>query len=106
MFIVIYLELEKGTHLTPKQMQTANCRGKWNAVSKSYAQLTGHPYIIKPNYSQPQNKTVKNQTQQTKQPQQPQQPPQNNKTRPQYRNNNQTRKYANFFNRRTRKNNQ
>jgi len=54
-FITVYMELEKGTSLTPQQMRKASCRGKWNAVSKSYSQLTERPYIMKPDYSQTPN---------------------------------------------------
>lgn len=60
-FITVYMEVEKGTSLTPQQMRTASCRGKWNAVSKSYSQLTGRPYIIKPDYSQLPNSRANSQ---------------------------------------------
>ena len=58
-FITIYLELQKGTSATDKEMKSAKCRGKWNTVRRSYALVTGQPYIIPPNYDKSNKPSTK-----------------------------------------------
>jgi len=49
-YITVYMELQKGTSISAKQMKKLKCRQKWNAVRKSYSSLTGTQYVIPPAY--------------------------------------------------------
>lgn len=49
-YITVYMELQKGTSISAKQMKKLKCRQKWNAVRKSYSGLTGTQYVIPPAY--------------------------------------------------------
>ena len=53
--ITIYMELRPGTSLSPEELKNAKCNRKWNSIRKSWADLTGNPYVIPPVY----NKMVK-----------------------------------------------
>ena len=56
-WIKIDMELHPGTSILPEEMKNIQCRQKWNAVRKAYANMLGKPYIIPPVY---ENKTLKN----------------------------------------------
>jgi hypothetical protein len=55
-YISIDMELQKGTSLSPEQLNDAKCNRKWNSVRKSFADFTGRKYVIPPVYT---NKTQK-----------------------------------------------
>jgi len=55
-YISIDMELQKGTSLSPEQLNDAKCNRKWNSVRKSFANFTGRKYVIPPVYT---NKTQK-----------------------------------------------
>ena len=67
LMITIYMELRPGTSLSPEELQNSKCNSKWNSIRKSWADLTGKPYVIPPIYNkeeinknnQPQNNTRK-----------------------------------------------
>lgn len=60
-YITVYMELQKGTSISAKQMKKLKCRQKWNAVRKSYSGLTGTQYVIPPAYDRDETTTI-NQT--------------------------------------------
>jgi hypothetical protein len=43
-YITIYLDLEKGSPLSPEQMNELRCRKVWSSVQKSYAELMGQSF--------------------------------------------------------------
>jgi len=43
-YITVYLDLEKGSALSPEQMKELKCRKVWSSVQKSYAELMGQSY--------------------------------------------------------------
>jgi hypothetical protein len=43
-YITVFLELEKGSSLSPEQMKELRCRKVWSSVQKSYAELMGQTY--------------------------------------------------------------
>lgn len=60
-YITLDLELQIGDQLTSQQMSDVKCRQRYNAIKKSYSELTGTPYVIPPVYTNlPGNKTLKN----------------------------------------------
>ena len=62
------MQLYPGTSIPPEELKKLKCTQKWNSVQKSWSELTGKPYVIKPVYNQktvknkedPKNKTEKN----------------------------------------------
>ena len=57
--ITIDMELRPGTSLSPQELQNAKCNGKWNSIRKSWADLTGKPYVIPPVYNKEEKKHPK-----------------------------------------------
>jgi hypothetical protein len=57
--ITIDMELRPGTSLSPQELQNAKCNGKWNSIRKSWADLTGKPYVIPPVYNKEEKKNPK-----------------------------------------------
>ena len=49
--ITIDMELRPGTSLTPEELKNAKCYRKMNSIKKSWSELTGKPYTIKPIYT-------------------------------------------------------
>ena len=45
-YITVYLDLEKGSSLSPEQMKELRCRKVWSSVQKSYAELMGQSYEL------------------------------------------------------------
>jgi hypothetical protein len=43
-YITVYLDLEKGTALSPEQMKELKCRKVWSSIQKSYTELMGQNY--------------------------------------------------------------
>ena len=66
--VTIDMQLYPGTSIPPEELKKLKCTQKWNSVQKSWSELTGKPYVIKPVYNQktvknkedPKNKTEKN----------------------------------------------
>jgi hypothetical protein len=54
--IVIDMELQPGTSLTPQQINESKCNSKYNAIRKAFAEFTGRPYVIPPVYKSTQTK--------------------------------------------------
>ena len=50
--ITVYMELQKGTTISKAQMKKLKCRMKWNAVRRSYADITDSKYVIPPAYDE------------------------------------------------------
>ena len=60
------MELQIGDQLTSQQMSNVKCRQSYNAIKKSYSELTGNPYVIPPVYANlPSNKTRNTRTNNT-----------------------------------------
>jgi hypothetical protein len=60
--ITIALELYPGTNVTKEQLNSLKCNSKWEAIRKAWAEFTGKPYIIMPNYKLVQSQSKNNQT--------------------------------------------
>jgi hypothetical protein len=63
--ITIALELYPGTNVTKEQLNSLKCNSKWEAIRKAWAEFTGKPYIIMPNYKLVQESS-RNQPQQSR----------------------------------------
>ena len=50
-YITIDMELKQGTEVSKKEIGEMKCNQRWNSVKKSYADLMGLKYVIKPVYS-------------------------------------------------------
>jgi hypothetical protein len=50
-YITIDMDLQKGTSLSPKDLSNLRCRKTWNSVRKSYSDLRGLKYSVKPDYN-------------------------------------------------------
>ena len=70
-YITIELDLHPGEKLTPEELKNTKCIHKRNAIRKSYAELTGKPYVIAPiyNYSPYEKNQQKSQEQKQNQDQ-------------------------------------
>jgi len=51
-YISVDMELQPGKTLDPEKIKKLKCNRKWNSVRKSYSEMTGQPYIIKPDYTE------------------------------------------------------
>uniref|UniRef100_A0A6C0JFD0 OTU domain-containing protein n=1 Tax=viral metagenome TaxID=1070528 RepID=A0A6C0JFD0_9ZZZZ len=57
-YITIDMYIQKGTSLSRNEVSNLKCRKRWNAIRKSYADLRGLTYVIKPDYNNlPSTKT-------------------------------------------------
>jgi hypothetical protein len=62
--IIIDMELQSGTSLSPDKISELKCTSKYNAIRKAYADFMGKPYIIKPVYPE-SDKNKENNSQKT-----------------------------------------
>ena len=61
--ITVSLELYPGANITKEQIDSVKCNSRWESVRQAWAEFTGKPYMITPNYKQiqsSQNKTQNN----------------------------------------------
>jgi hypothetical protein len=64
--ITIGLELYPGTNVTKEQIESVKCNSRWESVRQAWAEFSGKPYVIVPNYqtilpnSNEYNKTQRN----------------------------------------------
>ena len=63
--IQIVLDLHKGTQLTPEQMSTSKCNGKYYAIKKAYSDFMGTQYKMPEQTKKPEQIKKPEQTKKT-----------------------------------------
>jgi hypothetical protein len=48
--ITIALELYPGSNVSKEELEKLKCNSRWESVRKAWAEFTGSPYVIKPDY--------------------------------------------------------
>jgi hypothetical protein len=58
--ITIALELYPGSDVPKEELEKLKCNSRWESVRKAWAEFTGTPYVIKPDYEMFRKKKTSN----------------------------------------------